>query len=154
MDVLGVVYMQYWLKSSCEMTFLVHMAILKGFYYQPKKLGSTQTWIPTILDVSILDLRFFFFKITMMSNVQWAMNQSMDLNLVFRLWKKLSSNVLLCVRLSKLMKVAKLVVVQIMDSMEDESIFSTLTFMKTRLHKVVYVNIWIWWFGCLHNLFI
>jgi hypothetical protein len=81
-------------------------------------------------------------------------DQSMDLNMVFRLWKKLYNNVLLCVRLSKLVKMEKLVVVQIMDSMEDESTFSTPTFMKTRLRKVVYVNIWIWWFGCLHNLFI
>ncbi len=59
-----------------------------------------------------------------------------------RLWKKFFSNVLLCVQLCELMKVAKLVVVQIMGSMEDESTFSTLTFMKARLRKVVYVNIW------------
>jgi hypothetical protein len=48
---------------------------------------------------------------------------------MFRLWKKLSSNVLLCARLFEFMKVAKLVVVQIMDSMKDERTFSTLTFM-------------------------
>jgi hypothetical protein len=46
------------------------MAILKGFYHQSKKLGSTQTWIPTLLDVNTLDLQFCFFKITMMFNVQ------------------------------------------------------------------------------------
>jgi len=32
MDALGLVYPQYWLKPSCEQTFLLHMAILKGFY--------------------------------------------------------------------------------------------------------------------------
>jgi hypothetical protein len=90
MDVLGVVYLQYWLKSSCELTFLIHMAILKWFYHQPKKLGSTQTWIPTLLDVNILDLQYLKNKITMMFNVQWAIGQPMDLNLVSRLWKKLS----------------------------------------------------------------
>jgi hypothetical protein len=47
----------------------------------------------------------------MMSNVQRAMDQPMDVNLVSRLWKKLSPNALLCVQLSKFMKVAKLVVV-------------------------------------------
>jgi len=62
----------------------------------------------------------------MLSNVQWAMDQPMDVNLVFRLWKKFSPNALLCVQLSEFMKVAKLVVVQIMGSMEDEIIFSTL----------------------------
>jgi hypothetical protein len=56
------------------------MAILKGFYYQPKKLGSTQTWIPSIVNVNIIDLQSYFFKITMMSNAQWAMDQPMDLN--------------------------------------------------------------------------
>jgi len=50
------------------------MAILKGFYYQPKSLGSLQTWIPSILDVNIIDLQSSFFKITMMSNAQWAMD--------------------------------------------------------------------------------
>jgi hypothetical protein len=47
--------------------------------------------------------------------------------------EKNSSNVLLCVRLSKFMKVGKLVVVQIMIFVEDENTFSTLTFMKIRL---------------------
>jgi len=57
---------------------------------------------------------------------------------VTRLWKMLFNNVLLC----EFMKVAKLVVVQIMSFMEDDNTFSTLTFMKARLRKVVYVNIW------------
>jgi hypothetical protein len=56
MDVLGVVYPKYQLKSSCEVTFPFHMVILKRFYCQPKKFGSTQTWIPIVLDVSIIDL--------------------------------------------------------------------------------------------------
>jgi hypothetical protein len=59
----------------------------------------------------------------------------MDLNLVSRLWKKLTSNVLLCAHLSKFLKVVELVVVQIMGSVEDEKTFSTLTFMKTRLQN-------------------
>jgi hypothetical protein len=36
------------------------MAILKGFYYQPKRFGSMQTWTPSILDVNIMDLLNFF----------------------------------------------------------------------------------------------
>jgi len=74
MDALGIVYRvvypQYWLKSSCEVTFFFHMAILKGSYNSLKKLGSTQTWIPLVLDVNILDLQSSFFKMTMMFNVQ------------------------------------------------------------------------------------
>jgi hypothetical protein len=33
MDALGVVYPYYSLKFTCEETFLVHMDVLKGFYY-------------------------------------------------------------------------------------------------------------------------
>jgi hypothetical protein len=42
--------------------------------------------------------------------------------------------VLLHVRLFEFLKVAKLVVVQIMGFVGDERIFSTLTFIKTKLH--------------------
>jgi hypothetical protein len=41
MDALGLVYPQYWLKSTCEETFPIPLAILKGVYYQFKKLGSS-----------------------------------------------------------------------------------------------------------------
>jgi len=74
MDVLKVVYPQYWLKSSCEETFPMHLALSKGFYCQPKKLGPTQTWISIVIDANILDLQCFFFKITMLFNAQWAMD--------------------------------------------------------------------------------
>jgi hypothetical protein len=138
------------------------MAILKRFYCQPKKLGSTQTWILLVLDVSILDLQSSFFKITMMFNVQWAMDKLMDLNPMFRLWKKLFNNVFIMCPTFWTHKLAKLVMVQIMGFVEDEKTFLTLTFTKIRLqnhlwkqdYKIVYVNIWILWFKCLHNLFI
>jgi hypothetical protein len=35
----------------------------------------------------------------MMSNAQWAMDQPMDLNPMSKLWKKISSNALLCCQL-------------------------------------------------------
>jgi hypothetical protein len=48
------------------MTFLVHVANLEGFYCQLTKLGSTQLWIPTIINVIILDVQSFF------SRLQWC----------------------------------------------------------------------------------
>jgi hypothetical protein len=87
------------------------MDVLKKFYYQLKKLGSSQTWIPIVHNANILNLQTSFFKITLMLNTQWAMNQPMDLNPVFSLWKKFTSNALLCAQLSKFMKVAKLAMV-------------------------------------------
>jgi hypothetical protein len=76
--------------------------------------------------VNIIDLQFYFFKITMMFNARWAMDQPMDLNLVSIPWKMLSSNVLLCAQLSNFTKVAKLAMVQIMGFIKDERTFSTL----------------------------
>jgi hypothetical protein len=57
----------------------------------------------------------------------------MDVNSKLKLWNKLSPNAFLCAQLSEFMNVAKLVVIQIMGSMEDEKTFSTLMFMKTIL---------------------
>jgi hypothetical protein len=57
----------------------------------------------------------------------------MDLNLVSRLWKKLTSNVVLWVCVFEFMTVVELVMVQIMGFGEDERTFLTLTFMKMRL---------------------
>jgi hypothetical protein len=60
-----------------------------------------------------MDLQASFFKITLMSNSQWAMDQPMDLNPISRLWKKFTSNVLLCACLFEFIKVVDLNVVQI-----------------------------------------
>jgi hypothetical protein len=57
----------------------------------------------------------------------------MDLNLISRLWKKLTSNVVLWACVFEFMTVVELVMVQIMGSIEDERTFFTLTFMKMRL---------------------
>jgi len=103
------------------------MTIVKGFYYQPKKLRSTQTWILKVLDVNILDLQYIFFQEPMMSNVQWPTNQPMDLNPMSKLWKNFFSNAPLCVQLFEFMKVVELVEVQIMGFVKDEKTFSTLT---------------------------
>lgn len=39
MDAWRLVYLQFWFKFSCEEIFSIHMALLKMFYCQPKKLG-------------------------------------------------------------------------------------------------------------------
>jgi len=63
------------------------------------------------------------------------MDQPMDVNPMSRLWKKLSSNALLCVQLSKFMKVVELVMVYIRGYIEDERTFSIMMFMKTKLQN-------------------
>ncbi len=58
---------QYWLKLTCDETFYVHLVVLKRFYYKPKKLGSSKTWIPTIIDDHILDSQW-----NLMPNGLWT----------------------------------------------------------------------------------
>lgn len=134
---------------------LVHLVVLKDFYCHLKKLGSTQTWISfIIIDEETLDVQCLFEKIIMIFNPQWAMDQPLNLNPLFQLWKELSPNALLCVHLSEFMEVVELVLVQIMGFVEDERNFLTVTFMKTWLQNMIlehdlwaFVNmIWIWWF--------
>ncbi len=104
------------------------MAMLKGFCYQPRKLGSTWTWVWIIFYFDILDLQSFFLKITTKFNAQWAMDKPMDLN---------SSNALLHVHFNEFVKVGKFVVVQIMGFVENKRTFLTLIFMKTRLQNKI-----------------
>lgn len=47
---------------------------------------------------------------------------------------------------------AKLNVVQIMGFLENEKNLSTLTSWRQDF-EIDFVNIWIWWFVCLHNLY-
>jgi hypothetical protein len=65
------------------------------------------------------------------------MDQPLNLNPLFQLWKELSPNALLCVHLSEFMEVVELVLVQIMGFVEDERNFLTVTFMKTRLQNMI-----------------
>jgi hypothetical protein len=111
--------------------------VLKDFYCHPRKLGSTQIWILFIIDEETLDLQWLFEKITMIFNAQWAMDETLNLNPLFQLWKKLSFNALLCVHLSEFMEVVEVTMVQIMGSVEDERNFLIVTFMKTQLRNMI-----------------
>jgi len=65
---------------------------------------------------------------------------------------KFFTNALLCVMLNKFMKVIDLVLVQIMETMEDEKKFNNLTFMNTSF-TITCVNIWTLLSTCMPNHF-
>lgn len=114
---------------------------LKKIYYQPKKLGPTQTWISTIIDVDILDLQCSFFKVTMLSNAQWAMDQPMDLNPLSRLSKKF---VLQCI----VMRPPQYIY-------EGGKVINHSNYGicgRWQDFKIDCVSIWIWWFTYMCNL--
>jgi hypothetical protein len=54
-------------------------------------------------------------------------------NPLTKLWRQLATNNTSVVRFFEFMKLVKLVIVQVIRSVEDEKIYSTLSFMKSML---------------------
>lgn len=75
------------------------------------------------------------FKFCMKSNSKSAMKGDLPLNPVTRLWQKIDTSPHLRFQLSEYMKIAELVVVMVLGSVEDERTFSTLSFMKNKLQN-------------------
>jgi hypothetical protein len=61
------------------------------------------------------------------------MEELRDMNPVTILWEKIGSNALMLDRLSKFFKVVEIVITANLRSIEDEWIFSTFSFMKSKL---------------------
>ncbi len=112
-----------------------HLSLIKRQYYISQKFGVENKWVFKALSREILDLQTFFFKLTMNNQASKVMEKPRDENLMTKLWHQLATNNLLVHRLSKFMQLAKLVIVQVINSVEDERTFSTLTFMKSKLHN-------------------
>jgi hypothetical protein len=82
----------------------------------------------------IFDLQRFLFIFTMKNNVKLAMQKPFDINLLTKLWKTFSSSQIFEQKILEYIKLVKLVVVQMIGSVEDEWCFSTFTYMKTKLN--------------------
>ena len=65
----------------------------------------------------------------------WAMKFFGDLNPITMIWQKLSINSMLASKLSKFQTLTKIVIMQIMGSVEDERVFSTLSFTKMKMRN-------------------
>jgi hypothetical protein len=68
-------------------------------------------------------------------------NQEGSLNPITRLWHKLITSSILNHKLSKHMKLTKIVVVQMFNSIENEHMFSTFNFMKNQLQNQLSVHL-------------
>jgi hypothetical protein len=70
MNVMGIIYSQYWLNFQAKETFQGHLVLLKAQFCFEKfiDLENEQVKITTLLDESKLDLATSLFKITMQSN--------------------------------------------------------------------------------------
>jgi hypothetical protein len=75
------------------------------------------------------------FKLTMKSNSKGAIEEPQDRNPLTKLWQKVNQNSLMVQRLSEFIKVTEIAVTAVFGSVEDERTFSTLGFMKSKLHN-------------------
>jgi hypothetical protein len=115
--------------------FQRHLALLKTEFCFEKFIGLENEWVKilALLDEGRLDVSVFFFKITMKSNHFTTLEPPLPCNPIIRLWSKITSNTFLHHQLLEYFALAKVVVVMVLGSMENECYFSTLFFMKSKL---------------------
>jgi hypothetical protein len=104
--------------------------VIKQHYCTPKQLDAFGSWVYESLSRETLDLQSSLFKMTIKTQASKAMEEFKDENLVIKLWRQFATNSLLVVHLSKFMKLVELAIVQIINNIQDERTFSSLTFMK------------------------
>jgi hypothetical protein len=71
----------------------------------------------------------------MKSNATNCLDPPFDMNPLTRMWCLVRTSCILVTDFPKYVKLAKLVMVQVVGSVEDERCFSTLAFMKSKFHN-------------------
>ena len=71
----------------------------------------------------------------MLSNTRAAMEPPFDCNLLTRLWKGLDATICLAHHFSEYMKLAEMAIVHVIGSIEDEHIFSSVSFIKSKVRN-------------------
>ncbi len=153
MDVMNLCYMQYWLQGDTKENFDQHLFLFKAHYYSEKFLEFIKTSEASLLlHVSKICLTMFIiafdmqssvFKIIMQSNVAITMEAPFHVNPFIRFWCTSEASHIWQHVFSKFFKLAKIIVIQVLGSVEDERTFSTLSFMKSTLknHLNEHLNI-------------
>jgi hypothetical protein len=90
--------------------------VIKVAFCNPKKLVGSDVWVPEVLLTSSLDIKQFMFKLAMKSNACATMVKLIDVNLLTCLWCTLSTSKLLACSFPKYFKLAKIVMVQVLDN--------------------------------------
>jgi hypothetical protein len=92
LNVTRVVYSQYWLILKVEITFPRHMAIMQAHFGHPKIFGNSNTFDGPLVNLTLLDQQFTFFKLTMQNHCQVAILHPLDYNPTTCLWEKVRSS--------------------------------------------------------------
>ncbi len=86
-----------------------------------------------LFSIVILDFQRSMLIFSMTNNVKLVMQKPFDANLVTKLLKTLTSFWILKNKIVKYIRLVELAIVKVIDFIEDEHYFSTLTFMRTKL---------------------
>jgi hypothetical protein len=92
MEVLGIVFPQYWRSPDCNTLFHVHMQVIKKWYCDIKEInfgeGSEKVMMQVAqpLDFYKLYLQTSLFKLNMKSNVEKMLGPPYNVSPVTKLW--------------------------------------------------------------------
>ena len=135
LDALGIIYSQSWLQPDAKITFSKHLDTLKIWYCNAKVLGGgvDKEVILGIFDIWYLDSQKKYFKIAMKSNAHVAMEPPYDINHVTRIWQTIYASRVFSHGFPKYLKLAEIAMVHVIGSVEDERVFLSVSFLKTKL---------------------
>jgi hypothetical protein len=138
MDALGIIYPLYWGKEDRDSKFEKHLKVIKDHYTQSKAFSLAaflKGTIDPMLFPTTLDMHATLFRQCMKENSAKMLKKPYDINPVTRLWHSIDVNSFLKQALSKYPIVVEMAVVMVLESIQDERTFSTMNFMKSKLHN-------------------
>jgi hypothetical protein len=108
--------------------------VIKEFYCSERKL-SIDCVSPPILSSAKLNHKCGQFKAAMMANSAAILEKPITLNPLTKLWCSLPTSSILKKDFGEWFKVAQIVAVQVLGSVEDEHTFSTVAFIKNKVRN-------------------
>jgi hypothetical protein len=117
--------------------FWKHLEVVKASfcYGKTSALNGQEVQVLKLLNARDLECQHGLFKLTMKFNAMACMAPPFDTNLPTRMWRLVTTFRILITSFPKYVKLAKLAMVQVVGSVEDETCFFILVFMKSKLHN-------------------
>jgi len=114
-----------------------------------KTLGANQMYIPPLLDELNLEAQASFFKMTMLANFVVAMKPPLDYNPHSKMWTLLTTNQIICSKLSKWLKLVELSMAMVLGSMEDDMCFFHMFFTRSKLKNqlTIHSDLMVWMYA-------
>ena len=137
MNAFGIFYPQYWCDKKAEETFDSHLQALMAHYGHGKILGEgdAKLLVKPLIDRDAVMAQRSLFKTCMKSNSRAAMLPPYDVNPLTKIWRVLHSNNSLTQNFSEFLKLAEIALVHVLGSVEDERLFSSVGFLKSKLRN-------------------